>query len=244
MSMLAWLPDVLRDAGVDVYILPGAETRTSRRSGLSPQGVVWHHTATGTNWSDGHVAALLRDGRRDLAGPLSQVGIERDGTWVLIALGRANHNGYGKWGNDSIGLEFYNSGLGERWPDVQVESGVIGTAAICRHEGWRPATHVLGHKETDPRRKIDPAGLNMSSIRRRTEGALHPTPIPQPLPEDPDMYSLNLVAYVADCYLEAGKPIGSDPRGRNYWAQTAAAASDPRSVLNDMRSLLGLEVIA
>ena len=164
---LTWLPDVLRDAGVDVYVMPGAATRTTRDSGLSPRGVVWHHTATGPNWQDGHVAALLRDGRRDLTGPLAQVGIERDGTWVIVALGRTNHNGYGEWGNDSIGLEFYNNGLGEPWPDVQVDSGVKGIAAIMRHLNLQPSTRLKGHRETDPRRKIDPTGIDMADIRRR-----------------------------------------------------------------------------
>ena len=171
-GFLSWLPDVLRGAGVDVYVMPGAETRTSRSSGLSPLGVVWHHTATGPNWQDGHVAALLRDGRRDLAGPLAQVGIERDGTWVIVALGRANHNGYGHWGNDSIGLEFYNDGVGEPWPRAQVDSGIRGTRAILDYLGKRAGTAVLGHRETDPKRKVDPHGLDMSEVRRRIDSAV------------------------------------------------------------------------
>ena len=171
-SFAHWLPDVLRAAGVDVYVMPGAETRTTRSSGLTPLGLVWHHTATGPNWNDDHVAFLLRDGRRDLPGPLSQVGIERDGTWVIVALGRANHNGYGSpWRNDSIGLEFYNSGTGEPWPADQVRSGIVGTAAILRHLG-KGTDAVMGHKETDPNRKIDPHGLDMREIRRRINAYL------------------------------------------------------------------------
>ena len=160
------MPQVLRDAGVDVYVMPGAETRSTRSSGLTPRGVVWHHTATGPNWSDASVAALLRDGRRDLVGPLAHVGVERDGTWVIVALGRTNHNGYGLWGNDSIGLEFYNNGIGEPWPDAQVDSGVRGIAAILDHLGFI-AARLKGHKETDPRRKIDPANLDMNELRLR-----------------------------------------------------------------------------
>ena len=63
---LTWLPAVLRAAGLDVYEMPGWRTRG--RSSITVQGVVGHHTATGPRWADGHVAALLRDGRRDLAG--------------------------------------------------------------------------------------------------------------------------------------------------------------------------------
>lgn len=159
-----WLADVLRGAGLDVYELPGWYGRGKELA--PPQGVIWHHTATSTRWADGHVAALLRDGRRDLAGPLAQLGLERDGTFVTIADGRANHNGYGTWGNASIGIEAYNDGVGEPWPDVQVDAYVRGTRAILGHMGL-PASRTLGHKESDPRRKIDPAGLDMDEMRRR-----------------------------------------------------------------------------
>lgn len=166
MSRLLWLPDVLRDAGCDVYVLPGAETRG--RDDIDVNGVVWHHTATGLNWQDGHVAALLRDGRRDLAGPLSQVGLERDGTWVLIALGRCNHNGYGLWGNDSIGIEMYNAGNGQDpWPAAQIESADRGTRAILAHLGLDAAGHLKAHRETDPTRKPDPVGVDMNAARAR-----------------------------------------------------------------------------
>lgn len=209
-AALSWLPDVLREAGVDVYVMPDAETRTSRRSGLgSIRGIVWHHTATSTAWADGHVAALLRDGRRDLAGPLAQVGIERDGTWVIVALGRANHNGYGVWGNESLGLEFYNAGTGEPWPDAQVDSGVLGIAAICRHLDFG-ADRVQGHKETDPNRKIDPANLDMSEMRRRITAVIA-DPTQQ---EVHDMWGTDIIA----SYGEAGYTLdATTDKGRQHW---------------------------
>lgn len=172
-----WLAQVLRDAGLPVYEDPGWKGRG--RELTTVNGVVWHHTATGTRWADGHVLALLRHGRSDLAGPLSQLGLERDGTWVCIADGRANHNGYGKWGNQSIGVEAYNDGIGERWPSVQVDSYHLGTAAICRHLGMG-ADRVLGHRETDPRRKIDPTGIDMVDARRRVHLLLSGSPKPPP----------------------------------------------------------------
>ena len=67
---------------------------------------------------------------------------------------------------------------------MQVESGVVGTAAILAHLGKRAAIAVRGHKETDPRRKIDPVGLDMSDIRRRIDDHMHPTIAP---PEDEDV---------------------------------------------------------
>jgi hypothetical protein len=170
--VLVWLADVLRAEGLHVYEVPGWKTRQTR-PGFAPVGVVWHHTATGTNWSNQNVRQLLTAGRSDLSGPLSQLGLERDGTFVVIAAGRCNHNGFGQWGNDSVGIEAYNDGKGEPWPAVQVDAYVRGTAAICRRSGW-DQTRVLGHKETDPDRKVDPAGLDMDAMRRRVAAALRP----------------------------------------------------------------------
>lgn len=218
-TFLTWLPDVLRKAGVDVYVMPGAEIRSTRAAGLpSIRGIVWHHTATGPNWADGHVAALLRDGRRDLAGPLAQVGIERDGTWVIVALGRANHNGYGVWGNESLGLEFYNSGTGEPWPKAQVDSGIRGIAAICRHLGY-DANRVQGHKETDPNRKIDPANLDMGEMRRRIAAAIS-TPQPS-VQEDDDMLPI-IIAIYEEHENVAGSWL-NDPDGVDFWSKHGPA---------------------
>jgi hypothetical protein len=176
------LPRILRSAGIDVVVMDGAETRTSRATGFDVDGVVWHHTATSTAWQDGHVALLLRDGRRDLSGPLSQVGVERDGTWVIVALGRANHNGYGTYvpgwdfGNDSLGLEFYNDGT-EPFTDAQMQSGIAGTRAVLLDKGL-PAGNVCGHKESDPNRKIDP-NFDMAVVRRALA-------LPTQPPSDPE----------------------------------------------------------
>lgn len=160
---LTWLAAELRAAGLDVWESPGWETRQTR-DGFDPQGVVCHHTATSSAWADGHVYYLLRDGRRDLAGPLAQIGIERDGTVVLVAAGRCNHNGYGEWGNDSVGIEAYNDGVGEPWPEAQLDAYRRTCAVICRHFGWS-SDRVKAHRETDPSRKVDPAGIDMTRFR-------------------------------------------------------------------------------
>lgn len=185
-----WLPDVLHDAGVAFRIEPGAERRSTNRSGLAViNGIVWHDTVTGKNWTDAQVRALLLKGNATTEGPLSQVGVARNGRWDLIAFGMCSHNGYGMWGNNSIGLEFYNAGgdVGEINPAVQVESGVIGTAAILKHLKMDARAHVRGHKETDPRRKRDPHALNMNDIRARVERQILIPPIPSPVEKDDDM---------------------------------------------------------
>jgi hypothetical protein len=157
---------VLRDADVPFVMMDGARTRGVRGRGLVVRGVVWHCTVTPPTMSDKRVAELLRDGHSTLSGPLSQVGVRRSGVWDIIALGRCNHNGYGEWGNDSLGLEFYNTNMGEPFTAAQMETGERGTAAVLKHLGLPPAV-TKGHKETDPNRKTDPRTVNMPAVRLR-----------------------------------------------------------------------------
>lgn len=159
-----WLPDVLRAAGLTVIEVAGWRGRGRELGGID--GVVAHHTATGPRSSDQSVANLLRVGRTDLAGPLAQLGLDRSGRYWLIADGRCNHNGYGEWGNSSIGIEAFNDGVGEAWPARQVDAYQRGAAAILTQIGL-PPSRVKGHKETDPGRKIDPAGIDMNTFRAR-----------------------------------------------------------------------------
>lgn len=177
-----WLADVLRSAGLHVVEVDGWKSRGKEMRAI--HGVVWHHTATGTSWTDQRVTDLLRDGRTDLAGPLSQLGLARDGTFYVVAAGRSNHNGYGTWDNDSLGIEAYNAGDGrDPWPAAQVDAYVRGTAAILTRLGL-PASKALGHRETDPRRKVDPRGLDMAEMRRRV-AAVMAAPAPTPTPPPP-----------------------------------------------------------
>jgi hypothetical protein len=130
-----------------------------------------HHTATGTNWSKERLTRLLVEGRPDLRGPLCHLQLERDGTYIVIAAGKANHAGAGSWGNitagntNFIGIECANDGIGEKWPQAQVEALGVGTAALLRVMQATPGM-VVGHKEWAPKRKIDPRGIDMDMFRR------------------------------------------------------------------------------
>ena len=168
---LPWLATILRAVGLDVVEHAGWENRGKDMLGVN--GIVWHHTVTGTNWSDTEVCRLLINGRSDLPGPLCQLGLDRRGRYHLIAAGKGNHNGHGTWGNQSIGIEAFNDGVGEPWPAAQLDAFVAGTAAICRHLGMS-TSKVLGHKETDPSRKIDPRGIHMPAARDRIAALLAP----------------------------------------------------------------------
>jgi N-acetylmuramoyl-L-alanine amidase-like protein len=175
IGRLLWLADVLNDEGLGVVEDPGWTTRGADKllSRMDPQIVLAHHTATGTNWTDAAVANLLVKGRADLPGPLAHLGLQRDGVYIIIASGVANHGGAGSWKNITgnkrcIGIEAYNNGLGEPWPPVQMDAYDRGSAALLRQIG-KDASFLAGHKEyaTPPGRKIDPYGIDMQTMRTR-----------------------------------------------------------------------------
>lgn len=174
---LTWLPGVLRKAGLKVVEVKGWQTRGRGDIGKI-KFVLCHHTATR---QPGNAPSLwiVRDGRPDVTGPLSQLVLGRDGTYYLVAAGKANHAGKGVWnkmadvGNSSsIGIEAENNGLseikpkeGEPWPETQMDAYARGVAAILRHLGLSPE-ECVGHKEYAPARKIDPS-FKMDAFRAR-----------------------------------------------------------------------------
>lgn len=92
---LTWLPTVSLDAGLKVDEQPGWRTRGRADVGTI-KGVICHHTAgpkTGIMPSLG----VVTNGRSDLPGPLSQLCLGRDGTFFVMAAGRANHAGAANW---------------------------------------------------------------------------------------------------------------------------------------------------
>jgi N-acetyl-anhydromuramyl-L-alanine amidase AmpD len=173
---LTWLPDVLLAAGLKVAEQPGWRTRGRGEMGVV-RGVMCHHTAgpaTGNMPSLG----LITNGRDDLAGPLCQLGLGRDGTFYVVAAGRANHAGAGAWGgvttgNSSfIGIEAENTGVGEPWSPVQIDAYQRGAAAILKKIGATSAM-CCGHKEyAQPAgRKTDPLFV-MAEFRARIDTIL------------------------------------------------------------------------
>lgn len=184
MPRQLWLPDVLRKAGLTVREAPGWESRGTAT--FNPVGVMWHHTATGTNWSDQKVTDFLSNGRSDLAGPLCHLQLNRDGSYVVIAAGRANHAGTGKWNNitagntNFIGIEATNDGVGEPWPQAQLNAYYVGTAAIIRYINGS-SDNVIGHKEWTSR-KIDPRGIDMPQARETVSAIINGGTVPAAAP--------------------------------------------------------------
>jgi hypothetical protein len=165
-----WLAQVARQAGLQVREAAGWQTRGSET--FEPRGVVAHHTATPASWSSQQLTNLLVNGRSDLPGPLCQLQLDRDGTVVVIAAGRANHAGSGGWnglsGNVSVlGIEAAHSGTSaEPWSRIQLEAYDRLSAALLTRLG-QPASALCGHKEWAPSRKVDPVSLDMAAMRRR-----------------------------------------------------------------------------
>ena len=148
---LSWLAEVLEGAGLKVAEQSGWRTR-GRADMPNPRGVMCHHTA-GPAQGNMPSLGIITNGRDDLPGPLSQLGLGRDGTYYIVAAGRANHAGGGNWqgittGNSSfIGIEAENTGRNnDPWPAVQLDAYARGAAAILKHIG-ADANMCCGHKE-------------------------------------------------------------------------------------------------
>src|ERR1044072_1917782 len=92
---LTWLPDVLKAAGLKVAEVNGWKTRGNGDVGKI-FGVICHHTVGPRSGNMPSLKTLIK-GRSDLPGPLAQLGLARDGTYFIIAAGRANHAGRGVW---------------------------------------------------------------------------------------------------------------------------------------------------
>lgn len=167
---LSWLPEVLEDAGLKVAEQPGWLNRGRGPLG-TVRGVVCHHTA-GPRTGNMPSLGIVTNGRDGLPGPLSQLCLGRDGTYFVVAAGRANHAGPGIWqgittGNSSfIGIEAENSGrTNDPWPEVQMDAYRRGVAAILTRIG-ASSQMCCGHKEyARPQgRKPDPL-FDMNTFR-------------------------------------------------------------------------------
>lgn len=156
-----WAPAVLRGAGLTVVELDGCY---GRGAPLQRVDAIVNHgfgVEYGGGWTDTAFDRMLAGGRPDLAGPLSQFGLDDEGTWVFVADGKANHNGHGRFGNKAIGVEAYGKKL---FTPQQCISWKVGNAALLNYLGLA-ADRCFAHKETDPGRKPDPIGIDMGAFR-------------------------------------------------------------------------------
>jgi N-acetyl-anhydromuramyl-L-alanine amidase AmpD len=148
------------------------------------KGVICHHTA-GAATGDHPSLELIEKGRVDLAGPLSQLFLARDGTFYVIAAGRCNHAGAGLWhgvtaGNSQmIGIEAENKGDGkDPWTPEQLEAYPKGVAALLAYI-HADSSMAAGHKEYAlPRgRKVDPS-FDMIDFREHVDAYMQSAGMP------------------------------------------------------------------
>lgn len=192
-NKLIWLPTVLKESGLKVALVDGWEYRGRGDIG-DVCGVICHHTAGPKKGNMPSLRTLI-EGRSDLPGPLSQLGLGRDGTFYVIAAGRCNHAGKGIWqdirtGNSNfIGIEAENTGTSnDPWPQVQMDAYERGVAAILKQID-RGAEFCAGHKEyaLPAGRKNDPS-FDMGMFRQHVAAILDghaPSPTLIPAVEPP-----------------------------------------------------------
>ena len=223
---LTWLVDVLREAGLNVQenqITAGWQNRARSSGGFpeTPLGIQWHHTASST--APENDLSWQINGCDDA--PVGNLLLDRTGTYWPVAAGAANTAGKGgpltlsrgivplDSGNTrTVAIEVANSGVGEAWPEVQVNAYFAGSNAINARLGNLPTdvfTHALGAGDGWTDRKIDPATCNvegpwvpravnssgtwsLADIRAEclARAGQSPSPIPPPSDGDNEMASV------------------------------------------------------
>ncbi len=234
------LADALRASGVPVREEPGWQARGS--DAFNPRGVVCHHTGPGS--VDALLGLCIR-GRSDLPGPLANVVLDPNGVAHVIAAGRANHAGRGGWrhlqGNSMVfGIEAIHPGDASPWPPAQIESYHRICSGMLRLVG-SPADLICGHKEWAPRRKIDPASLDMNGFRGAVAALLNGSHQHQEVRPmyDPPIGPIAGVWQDADAKVLAavspsgavyawGVPYVGGANDKSYFAGRTAAAIGPR----------------
>ena len=186
---LIWLPEVLTRAGLKVSEVRGWEDRGWRGDVSRIFGVICHHTGINSRKNMAGLKSLINGrpaepGLDAVPGPLAQLGLARDGTYYVVAAGRANHAGQGAFqgvpnGNSNfIGIEAENTGQSNDspWPEVQMQAYHRGVAAILKHVRQGPE-FCIGHKEYAPGRKPDPS-FDMAAFRFSVAAILNGTAAP------------------------------------------------------------------
>ena len=174
-----WLADVLRaqKPALKVKELPDWE-EYGHGDMRAITHVMLHHT--GSARAD---AMSIRNGRPDLAGPLSQLHIAQDGTVTIVAAGVCWHAGMGSYPGIPTDLANYHAvGIEcawprdtlitpatqtrERWPDAQIIAMRDTCAAILNRLGYK-SDRVIAHKEWAGKSqgKWDPGNLSMDWFR-------------------------------------------------------------------------------
>lgn len=166
-----WLADAARSTGYRVVEVGGWRTRGHGAMRLV-EGVVGHHTATPDSAAGDYPSLnIVTNGRSDLAGPLCNLGLGRDGTIYVIAAGCAWHAGASAWAgftdlNDEfLGIEAESAGTGH-WTAAQLDAYPKLVGALLKYMN-RGTDRYAGHKDVcvPHGRKPDPVGIDTAWLR-------------------------------------------------------------------------------
>lgn len=212
------LADVLRGAGLLVQEVDGWQGRSRSSGGFDgdrPWCIMWHHTASNTTPTND--INYICYGSPDA--PLANLYLEQAGIVWVCAAGGTNTNGKGQampmskgtvpadsMNTHAIGIEAANDGLGEPWPQVQIDAYFAVNNALAAAYGLQTGDCSTHHAYAQDR-KIDPATAaavqgpwqpasvttsgtwSLDDIRQ--EAAFRAAPAPQPptpTPEDQMLY--------------------------------------------------------
>jgi LysM repeat protein len=163
--------DWLRGVGLKVTEVSGWQTRARSSGGFAsaPLGVQWHHTASKTTPQNDTNWQYFSSSDR----PIGNATIMRDGSVWIGAAGAANTAGKGGPLTMSRGtipldgansrtwaFEVANNGVGEPWPQVQIDAYFAASNEMNKRFGNKPTdvfSHAVGKGNGWTSRKIDPA---------------------------------------------------------------------------------------
>ncbi|MBA2350098.1 MAG: N-acetylmuramoyl-L-alanine amidase [Solirubrobacterales bacterium] len=201
--------------GNKLILIPDYDIRSRSTGGFEKiAGIVMHHDADPPTGAD--IDAVRYCYLNALAKPIGNFHVTRAGLVYWGAAGASNHAGKGgevttskgivplDQGNKYlIGIEASNNGVGEPWPQVQIESYLALVVTLCKTYELKPATDVYAHwtwvEPSCPGRKIDPLGptptypkfgglnglnkWNMQEVRKELIARMTTILPPPPLPE-------------------------------------------------------------
>lgn len=167
-NYLTELADWCREEGLRVVEKVGWQTRARSSGGYEsgrPWAIMWHHTASDT--SPANDANYMCSGSPDA--PIANLLLARDGEVWVLAAGATNTNGKGgpvgfskgvvpqdSMNTYAVSIEAANNGVGEAWPQAQIDAYFTLNNMLARRLGLNP-DDCCTHQEYAPDRKIDPA---------------------------------------------------------------------------------------
>lgn len=168
------MPDVLRDAGLNVVTYSGWENRARSSGGYDALlGIGIHHDASNSGSSDQSAWDWAWKNSSDK--PIGCIRLGRGGQICVGAAGATNTMGKGgplttsrgtipldKGNQNMIAIEAGNNGVGETWGSAMIDAYIRMLAALCEAYNLDANRDIFTHHSycapSCPGRKIDPAG--------------------------------------------------------------------------------------